>query len=130
MEILKAVREFRYNSVVLPDPDPNLTIEQVRDTFAALYPEIVNADVEGPETAGAKMIYTFRRAVGTKGGRRITTIVQDWGDLHRVMMGFMAECPVLAPDGNPLQVTIDINATDEDGTVVYIGGQLPQIAEG
>lgn len=69
MEILKAVREFRYNSVVLPDPDPNLTIEQVRDTFAALYPEIVNADVEGPETAGAKMIYTFRRAVGTKGSQ-------------------------------------------------------------
>jgi PRTRC genetic system protein C len=67
MEIQKGSREFRYNSVVIPDPDPNLTIEQVRDTLATLYPEIVNADIEGPEASGAKMVYTFRRAVGTKG---------------------------------------------------------------
>lgn len=68
MEISRAVREFRYNSVVLPDPDPGFAIEQVRDFFATIYPDIVNAEIEGPEASGNKSVYTFRRAVGTKGG--------------------------------------------------------------
>ena len=42
-------RAFRYNSVALPDPGPQYTLEQVRDLFAATYPEIVNAAIEGPE---------------------------------------------------------------------------------
>lgn len=60
-------REFRYNSVKLADPAPAFTVQQVRDFYANTYPEIVNADIEGPEMAGSKQVYTFRRAVGTKG---------------------------------------------------------------
>jgi PRTRC genetic system protein C len=60
-------RAFRYNSVALPDPGPQYMIEQVRDMYAATYPEIVNAAVEGPEEKNGEMVYTFRRAVGTKG---------------------------------------------------------------
>jgi PRTRC genetic system protein C len=77
MEVQKATREFRYNSVVLPDPDPNMSLEQVRDTFSTLYPEIVNADIEGPESAGTKVVYTFRRAVGTKGANRAVAVPVD-----------------------------------------------------
>jgi PRTRC genetic system protein C len=61
-------RAFRYNSVALPDPGPQYTLEQVRDLFAATYPEIVNAAIEGPEEKSGELVYTFRRAVGTKGG--------------------------------------------------------------
>jgi len=60
-------RAFRYNSVSLPDPGPQYTLEQVRDLFAATYPEIVNAAIEGPEEKNGELVYTFRRAVGTKG---------------------------------------------------------------
>lgn len=67
MEIATLTREFRYNGVALPDPGPQHTLEQVRDFYAAMYPEITSAAIEGPENIGAKTVYTFRRAVGTKG---------------------------------------------------------------
>jgi PRTRC genetic system protein C len=67
MKIEQLIREFRYNGVVLADPNAAFSLPQVRDFYATTYPEIVNADIEGPEQIGAKAIYTFRRAVGTKG---------------------------------------------------------------
>lgn len=67
MHIDKLTREFRYNGVVLADPGAMLSLTQVRDFYANVYPEITSADIEGPEQVGAKAIYTFRRAVGTKG---------------------------------------------------------------
>lgn len=67
MEVQTLTREFRYNGVALPDPGPQHTLEQVREFYSAMYPEITSAAIEGPENIGAKTIYTFRRAVGTKG---------------------------------------------------------------
>lgn len=67
MQTKQLKREFRYNGVRLADPMPSMTIAQVRDFYSATYPEIVNADIEGPETTGDAQVYTFRRAVGTKG---------------------------------------------------------------
>lgn len=67
MDIQNLQREFRYNGVALADPNQAFTLPQVRDFFANVYPEITSADIEGPEQVGAKVIYTFRRAVGTKG---------------------------------------------------------------
>ncbi|HWW69675.1 MAG TPA: PRTRC system protein C [Duganella sp.] len=68
MKIQELIREFKYNSVKLPDPNPAFTLVQVRDFFANVYPEIISADIEGPEQVGDKQVYSFRRAVGTKGG--------------------------------------------------------------
>jgi PRTRC genetic system protein C len=67
METIQLHREFRYNGVRLADPSPNFTLEQVRDFYANTYPEILNADIEGPAIEGAQQVYEFRRAVGTKG---------------------------------------------------------------
>lgn len=77
------VRTFRYNSVDLPDPGQQYTIEQVRDFYAATYPEIVSAAVEGPEEKDGKLQYTFRRAVGTKGLRDGCALVRTV-DGHKV----------------------------------------------
>jgi len=60
-------RSFTYNGVSLPDPMPNGTLEDVRDIYSATFPEIVSASIEGPETKGGKLVYTFRKGVGTKG---------------------------------------------------------------
>lgn len=68
MQAQALIREFKYNSVKLADPSPDFTLQQVRDFFANVYPEIINADIEGPQLIGDKHAYTFRRAVGTKGG--------------------------------------------------------------
>jgi len=67
MDIQALEREFRYNGVVLADPNKAFTLPQVRDFYANVYPEITSADIEGPQQTGAKAVYTFRRAVGTKG---------------------------------------------------------------
>lgn len=70
MSTLKAealTREFHYNGVRIPDPGPELTVEQVRDLLTPNYPEIATASVSGPEAAGSVLRYTFSRAIGSKG---------------------------------------------------------------
>ena len=70
MTTLKAealTREFHYNGFRIPDPGPELTVEQVRDLLTPNYPEIATASVSGPESTGSAMRYTFSRAIGTKG---------------------------------------------------------------
>jgi PRTRC genetic system protein C len=69
VEVSQAVREFKYNGVALKDPGAEYSIEQVREFYSTIYPEIVNADIEGPENVGTKVVYEFRRAVGTKGAQ-------------------------------------------------------------
>ncbi len=65
--VQKLLRSFAYNGIALPDPGPELSPEQVRDVYSATYPEITTASIEGPEQKGDRLVYTFRRAVGTKG---------------------------------------------------------------
>ena len=60
-------REFSYAGVRIPDPNPAMTIDQVRDLMAATYPEIATAAVTGPEDTGSALRYTFTNAIGTKG---------------------------------------------------------------
>ncbi len=61
------LREFLYNGVRIPDPGPELTVDQVRDLLTPAYPEIATASVTGPEDTGSTLRYTFNRAIGTKG---------------------------------------------------------------
>jgi PRTRC genetic system protein C len=63
----KLERSFTYNGLRLPDPDPSLTVEQVRDMYVPTYPELATAAVEGPSPVDGRMEYTFTRAVGAKG---------------------------------------------------------------
>jgi PRTRC genetic system protein C len=65
--VQKLQRSFAYNGIALPDPGSELSPEQVRDVYSATYPEITTASIEGPEQKGDRLLYTFRRAVGTKG---------------------------------------------------------------
>jgi len=67
MEGGKLTRKFAYNGVNLADPDPSMSVDQVRDVYVATYPELAVAQVEGPAFKGNQAIYSFRRAVGEKG---------------------------------------------------------------
>jgi PRTRC genetic system protein C len=58
-------REFFYNGTRIPDPAPNLTVEQVRELLS--YPGIATAALAGPEDTGDALRYTFSRAIGSKG---------------------------------------------------------------
>jgi len=52
---------------MLPDPSPELDVESVRSLYAASYPEITTAALTGPEAVDGDLVYTFSKAIGTKG---------------------------------------------------------------
>src|SRR6266566_3424409 len=60
-------REFVFNGTRIPDPDPQMSIDQVRDLLAPSYPEIATATMTGPEDTGTSLRYSFSRAIGSKG---------------------------------------------------------------
>lgn len=60
-------REFVYNGVRRPDPNPALTPTEVREVLAGEFPALTNAAIEGPVPEGEAFVYTFRTAVGDKG---------------------------------------------------------------
>jgi PRTRC genetic system protein C len=67
IELTALTREFTYNGVKLPDPNPSLTPEEVRAIYANQYPELATASITGPEASQGKLLYNFVRAIGTKG---------------------------------------------------------------
>jgi PRTRC genetic system protein C len=60
-------RNFTYKGVKLPDPDPRMTPEEVKNLYSNQYPELASAAITGPETSGDHLQYSFVRAIGTKG---------------------------------------------------------------
>ena len=60
-------RSFSFLGLRLPDPDNKLSPEEVKTFFATQYPELATASITGPEVVGDKLVYTFSRAIGTKG---------------------------------------------------------------
>jgi PRTRC genetic system protein C len=63
----KLERTFLFNGAKLPDPNPEFTVEQVRDMYVNAYPELATAAVEGPTPVNGELQYVFTRAVGAKG---------------------------------------------------------------
>ena len=65
--VIKMVRVFEFCGIRLPDPNEAMSVDDVKAFYAAQYPELATAVVNGPEAAGDKMRYTFERAIGSKG---------------------------------------------------------------
>ena len=59
-------RIFVYDEREFPDPDPNMTVDQVKTTLADFYGELANATVKETKRED-DTIYKFQRRVGTKG---------------------------------------------------------------
>jgi PRTRC genetic system protein C len=59
-------RCFKYNGLTLPDI-PGLTVEQVKEVYAAQYPELLTAEAQVGEVVRGVQEVAFKRAVGTKG---------------------------------------------------------------
>ncbi len=67
IKVAPMTRVFVFGGAKLPDPNPNMTVEEVRAFYAAQYPELATAAVNGPEAVGERLRYTFERAIGAKG---------------------------------------------------------------
>ena len=60
-------REFYYQGSRIPDPNPKMSVDEVRELLTPAYPEIATATLAGPEDTGTALRYTFARAIGSKG---------------------------------------------------------------
>ena len=67
------MRVFVYDGREFPDPDPSLSVDEVRSSMANFFPELANAETKESERdsetePGSKdAIYEFKRRVGVKG---------------------------------------------------------------
>ncbi len=62
------VRKFVYDGKAYDDPNPELSVDQVREHMANFYTELTTAETLPIRTEGDDQIYEFKRKVGTKGG--------------------------------------------------------------
>ncbi len=102
-------RIFIYDNREFPDPDPKLTVDQVRQNMAAFFPELANAEVKGPtkrpnpkEPGVTDDVYTFVKRVGTKGKEKACrlghcetkSINYGGGTYETVAAAKKGECPI------------------------------------
>lgn len=67
LSVARMTRIFQFHGIRLPDPNPAMSVEEVKALYATQYPELATAVVNGPEALSDKMRYTFDRAIGSKG---------------------------------------------------------------
>lgn len=63
-------RVFVYDGRTFPDPDPSLSVDDVRRQLSDFFPELANADVN-QSTQGDNTVHTFARRIGTKGAEPV-----------------------------------------------------------
>ena len=59
-------REFLYDGRIFPDPNPEWSVEDVRQSMANFMSELANAETIGTKR-GDVDVFEFRRRTGTKG---------------------------------------------------------------
>ena len=60
------VREFIYDGRTFPDPDPKMSVDEVRQSMVNFFAELANAETKQSKR-GDDDIIEFTRRVGTKG---------------------------------------------------------------
>jgi len=62
-------RKFIYDGKELPDTDPSMTVDEIRQSLSEFFPELSNAEAKHEKggAMGEDDIYTFIKRVGTKG---------------------------------------------------------------
>lgn len=67
LQAVEIKRVFNYNGIDLSDPNPAMSVDEVKQFYAMQFPELTNAEAEGPATANNVSKYVFKRAAGSKG---------------------------------------------------------------
>ena len=64
-------RVFKFKNgcaeIILSDPNPEMSPDEVMNFFSGSYPELTTATVHGPEVDNDKVVYNFKTTIGTKG---------------------------------------------------------------
>ena len=67
LQVEELKRQFTYRGNTLADPDPSLSVDQVREAYAAQYPELTNAVVDDGGNENGVITYEFSVNAGSKG---------------------------------------------------------------
>lgn len=67
-------RIFIYDGREFPDPDPSLSVEEVRKQLSDFFPELTNAETREERRGDDEVRYTFARRIGTKGADRLDVL--------------------------------------------------------
>ena len=91
-------RIFVYDGREFPDPDPQASVEVVRQHMSTFFPELTNAETR-EEARGEDRVYTFAKRIGTKGHDSLDIL----SVLRRVpvtrLRVFELAAELIAPDG-------------------------------
>lgn len=60
MTVVQMTRVFRFGATDLPDPDADLTPEQVMDHYAAQYPSLRQGKIDQGEAQGDRLVFTMK----------------------------------------------------------------------
>lgn len=60
-------RVFKHKDLNLPDPNPDMTPDEVMAYYSNQYPELTTSNVFGPNVLNDQVVYEFKTTVGTKG---------------------------------------------------------------
>jgi hypothetical protein len=59
-------RQIIYDGRTFPDPDPNMSVDEVRQVMSSFFPELANADIK-TDKQGEDTVIRMSKRVGTKG---------------------------------------------------------------
>ena len=62
-------RIFVYDDREFPDPDPGMTVDEVKASLSDFFGELSNSTVK-ETNRGEDTVYEFQRRVGTKGAQK------------------------------------------------------------
>lgn len=93
-------RVFMSNGNPLTDPDPSLSPAAVKDFWAAMYPELLNAEVQGPVNKDGELTYTFHRTTGTKGAAAKASTQKAGPKLPAGVASFLRCLEAAAPEAS------------------------------
>jgi len=67
LQVTTLPRKFKFGELELPDPNTDMTPDEVRTFYANTYPELTTGGVQGPEMKDDHVLYTLSGKVGVKG---------------------------------------------------------------
>lgn len=61
------MHKLQQNEVILADPNPAFSAQEVMDFYSGTYPELTTAKIQGPEISDDALQFRFQTTLGTKG---------------------------------------------------------------
>lgn len=65
--VFMITKKNKKDNITLPDPHPDMSVQEVLNHYKGTYPEISTATVDGPKLEENKAVYSIKTVIGTHG---------------------------------------------------------------